>query len=129
MKKQLILSLLGIILAAAAYGQKRSYIQTQPSSIDSLVEARHQRIKGKKTHAGFRVQVFSGTERKAAMELRSKLMLDYPDDQVILDFHPPYFKIKIGAYTTRLEAYRKLLSLMTIYPEAFIVSDQIPIQE
>ncbi len=74
---------------------------------------------------GYRVQIHFGPEKAKAQDVRSKFMTEYHDIAAYLDYQQPYFKIRVGDFRTKLEAY-KLLQLISIdFPGAFIVSDDI----
>lgn len=80
-----------------------------------------------KTIPGFRVQIasFSGANSKTnAFELREKFMADYPQVQVYIVFDEPNFKVKVGDFRSRLEAYAFLQQIKGSY-KGYIVKDGI----
>ena len=78
------------------------------------------------TTQGFRVQIYSASTRHAAEEARDKARLQFDRDDVIIDFEPPYFKVRVGNFTTRSDA-EKLLDHMKKagYTTPFVVQTQI----
>ncbi|MBP5341539.1 MAG: SPOR domain-containing protein [Bacteroidales bacterium] len=88
-----------------------------------------------KTIPGFRVQIasLSGVNSKTnAFNLRDRFMLDYPGVQAYIVFDEPNFKVKVGDFRTRLEAYAFLQQIKETY-KGYIIRDNInpepPVQE
>ena len=80
-----------------------------------------------KTIAGYRVQIasFSGVNSKtSAFDLRDRFMLDYPGVQAYIVFDEPNFKVKVGDFRTRLEAYAFLQQIKDVY-KGYLVRDNI----
>lgn len=91
--------------------------------VDKHVEL-NQRVK---TIPGYRVQIasFSGTNSKtSAFTLRDRFMTDYPDVQAYVAFDEPNFKVKVGDFRTRLEAYAFLQQIIEVY-KGYIIKDNI----
>ena len=80
-----------------------------------------------KTIPGFRVQIasFSGTNSKNnAFDLRTRFETDYPETRVYIVFDEPNFKVKVGDFRTRLEAYAFLQEIRQTY-KGYIIRDNI----
>lgn len=80
-----------------------------------------------KTMPGFRVQIasFSGTNSKtSAFSLRDRFMIDYPQMQAYIVYDEPNFKVKVGDFRTRLEAYAFLQEIKDVY-KGYIIKDNI----
>lgn len=94
---------------------------------EQMVE-KHVELNNKvKTIPGYRVQIgsFSGTSSKAnAFALRDKFVEDYPDVQAYIVFDEPNFKVKVGDFRTRLEAYAFLQQIKEFY-KGYIAKDNI----
>lgn len=84
--------------------------------------------KSRRYAQGFRIQAYSGTERKAAMDMRTALVTRLNDEGVYLQYKQPTFRLKVGDYFTRVEAQQALLQIRDISPKAMIVVDQINIK-
>ncbi|MBQ0016848.1 MAG: SPOR domain-containing protein [Bacteroidales bacterium] len=81
------------------------------------------------TH-GFRIQVasLSGNDsRGRAIALQNQINEIYPEIGVYVTFDEPCFKVKIGDFKTRLQAYAFLNQIKDIYPGA-IVKDLVYIR-
>ncbi len=80
-----------------------------------------------KTMPGFRVQIasFSGINSKnSAFSLRDRFMTDYPTVQAYIVYDEPNFKVKVGDFRTRLEAYAFLQEIKEVY-KGYIIKDNI----
>ncbi len=77
---------------------------------------------------GYRIQVYfgSGNEAKAkAQQLRTELKSSFPQYDNYLIYETPFFKVRIGDFRTKMEAYKLFKEIQTQYPSAFIVEDLI----
>lgn len=77
---------------------------------------------------GYRIQVFfaSGTEAKnQANKLKTELKNSYPEYDVYILYEEPFFKVRIGNFRTKIEAYKLFKQIQESYPSAFIVDDLI----
>lgn len=74
---------------------------------------------------GYRVQVHFGSEKAKALEVKSKFISQNYKESAYLDYQQPYFKIRVGDFRTKLEAYKFLQDISGDFPGAFIVSDDI----
>ena len=77
---------------------------------------------------GYRILVYTGYERKEAMDLRNTLVRRLPDEQVYPQYKQPTWRVKVGDYFNRMEANQALLRIRDIAPKATIVEDQINIK-
>lgn len=85
-------------------------------------------IKKGKT-AGYRVQIHFGAEKAKALEVKTKYSELKKDVPSYLDYQQPYFKIRVGNFRTRLDAYRFLQEISGEFPGAFIVADEIELPQ
>ena len=77
---------------------------------------------------GFRIQIaaLTGTNSKTIAENESDTFkAQFPDIPTYITYLEPFFRIRVGDFFTRLEAYKMLLEIQTIYPGAYIISDKI----
>ena len=80
-----------------------------------------------KTIPGYRVQIasFAGVNSKnSAFDLRDRFNVDYPDMPVYIVFDEPNFKVKVGDFRSRLEAYAYLQQIKEFY-KGYIIKDNI----
>ena len=74
---------------------------------------------------GYRVQIHFGPEKAKALEVKSKFTSSNYKIAAYLDYQQPYFKIRVGDFRTKLEAYKLLQEISGEFPGAFIVTDDI----
>ncbi len=110
-----------------------SELQAQISSIESntdslsreLVERHKKANASKMSMTGFRIQIYFGSERAKATEIRADFMKNFPEIASYLIYQQPYFKIRVGDFKTRIEASGFLKKLDDHYTTAFIVPDEV----
>jgi hypothetical protein len=76
---------------------------------------------------GFTIQVFAGTKREDAMNVKKQLTNTIPSLESELQYSQPNFKVKVGRYFTRLEAEKDFEQIKRYFPSAIVVSDKISI--
>ena len=74
---------------------------------------------------GYRVQIYSGSNRKAAYDAQAKFQDRYPEQRTYITYNEPYFKIHAGDYRTRLEAEKTMQQLKGSFASLFIISEKI----
>ena len=84
-----------------------------------------------KTVPGFRIQIasLSGNNCKArAFDLKDRFCATYPEVSAYLVFDEPNFKVKVGDFTTKLDAYVFLQKIKATYPGNIIKDEVYPIR-
>lgn len=77
---------------------------------------------------GYRIQVFftSGTQAKnQALKVRSDINTHYSEIDCYIVYEAPYFKVRVGDFRTRNEAFKVFKEISKDYPSAFLVEDMI----
>ncbi len=107
----------------------------QDPSIDTLitryilVNENVYRENGRYGMKGFRIQIYSSSNRNAREEsnkARAAFISKFPDiDSYQLYAEPGYFKIRAGDFRTKTEATKLLLLVRKEFPEAYLVPDII----
>lgn len=78
---------------------------------------------------GYRVQIHSGAEKAKALEIKTKFNLLYNNIPAYLDYQQPYFKVRVGDFRTRLEAYKLLQKISSEFSGSYIVQDEIELPQ
>jgi hypothetical protein len=81
-----------------------------------------------KTVPGFRLQIFSGSgnfSKSNAVSERSRFIGRFPYMKAYIIFNTPYYLVRVGNFRTRLEAESFRQKILDVYPEAYIVRDDI----
>lgn len=76
--------------------------------------------------SGYRIQVYSGTDRRQALHVFDTLK-EVIEMQSYYIFERPYHKVKIGDFISKIEAYKFYISISEIFEDAIIVLDEIKI--
>ncbi|MCR4965840.1 MAG: SPOR domain-containing protein [Bacteroidales bacterium] len=77
---------------------------------------------------GYRIQIMaiSGPSARTRMEgAKANIKAEYPSLPVYATYQEPYFRIRVGNFTNRIDAYRMLQKILPQYPSAYIIADQI----
>lgn len=74
-----------------------------------------------RTGPGYRVLVINTNDRRKALEVKSRIMTDFPEHKTYLIYQSPYFKIQAGNFRDRKEAENLRKLIMRIYPTGVIV--------
>jgi len=77
---------------------------------------------------GWRVQIYNSSgvdSRKEAEEIRRKFLERYPDATVYVIYQPPFFKIRVGDFRTREDAYMLYKQIVNEFPISYLVNDII----
>lgn len=109
--------------ATQLHAQQIQVISTP--ELDSLVEQNQQSNLQNPTISGYRVQIFFGSDRKAANDARTKFLQLYPEVDAYLVYQQPNFKVRVGDFRTQQEAQAIFRNLLTHFDKVFIVPDKI----
>lgn len=77
---------------------------------------------------GYRIQIMAVTganSKNQAESERSAFQNQFPEIPAYLSYMEPYFRIRVGNFYSRLDAYRTLQEILSVYPNAYIVPDKI----
>lgn len=131
------IALSGVALAAAigaacqpvpSAGQGRVEV-LEPWSVTHLLQRHAEFIEEIETIEGYRVQLVASSDLDVANEVKAKALTRFRQYKTYLDFFSPYYKVRVGDFRTKLEAYRCLKDVQSVFPDAYIVMDMIEIKE
>ena len=122
--------LLIFISVFAASAQEKGKVEIiADEKIKNLV-AKHKSINEfKMSTQGYRVQLYSGSQRAKANELNDEFSRLFPDVSSYVLYQQPNFRVRVGDFKTKLEAEKFQRSISSLYPSAFIVRDEIKLPE
>ena len=80
---------------------------------------------------GYRVQIYSGSNRIDANKIKSDFLETYLGEKIYFDYKQPYYKVRVGDYRTKLEAQKmyQMLLLDIRFKGVLIVPDDINFPE
>jgi cell division protein FtsN len=78
------------------------------------------------TIRGFRVQVFQSTNIEQANQVKNDISLLLGDEEIYMHYDPPYYKVRVGDFSTRPDA-TKMVNLLAEkgYKDAWVVPDRV----
>ena len=72
---------------------------------------------------GWRIQIMATTDRLKMEAAKSEFLAIYPDISIDWTHSKPYYRLRAGAFTSKLEAMRLLHKLKDSYPSAYPAKD------
>lgn len=88
----------------------------------------HKSNNSKKTEGpGFRIQIYAGSKMEIASGTKADFVQSFGHDNfaVYQNWQPPHFRVRVGDFLSRQEAMRELSTIRQVFPDAFVVADQI----
>ncbi|HTL81608.1 MAG TPA: SPOR domain-containing protein [Bacteroidia bacterium] len=87
-------------------------------------------VNSKGKEEGYRVQIYFGADKVKANAMKAQFLARYADDAHAYEIYEvPNFKIRVGDFHTKLEAYAFLKEIKAEFPSAFIVESEIDDKE
>ncbi len=74
---------------------------------------------------GWRVQIHSSSSRQDAEAARVKFMQNFPNQPTYFIYQPPMFKVRVGDFRTREDAYMLYKQAVKMFNVSYVISDQI----
>lgn len=132
--KKFIWICIPVLMIATASAQERTTEKGKveiiaDQKIKNLVERHRLMNESKMSTPGFRVQLYSGSQRAKATETKDEFSKLFPDVGSYLLYQQPNFRVRVGDFKTRLEAEKFQRTISAIYPSAFIVKDEVKLPE
>lgn len=76
---------------------------------------------------GYTIQVYSGTKREDALNVKKQLVMSFPEMESDIQFQQPNFRVKVGKYLQQLDAQKDYMALRRAFPNAILIPDKISI--
>ncbi|MFD2553169.1 SPOR domain-containing protein [Sphingobacterium tabacisoli] len=78
---------------------------------------------------GFRVQIYSGSNRNDAYAAQSRFRSQYTDMDSYINYEEPNYRVKVGDFTSRTEANNFMRVLRSQYSSVFVFQEDIWVWE
>ena len=132
MRKGLLLIVAALLLVPALQAQTRKgkVEITGDVQVSELVKKHIEFNECVRTVPGYRVQIaaLSGANsRDQAFELKRRFKEEYPEVEVYIVFTEPNFRIKVGDFTSKLEAYVFMQRIKDSFPGTIVKENVYPI--
>lgn len=95
------------------------------SRFDEVVAKQKQDNKAHPSVPGYRVQIYFGVNRPKASEVKIDFSSRFSDVAAYLTYQQPNYKVRVGDFHNRYEAYAFLKKIEGLYPTTFVVPDEI----
>jgi hypothetical protein len=110
-------------LASATLPAQNKVTIVEDPAVTKMMEQYSQEHKALQAVEGWRVQILATPDRQNLDRSLQTFQSRFPSLTADWVHHNPYYKIRVGAFTTKLEALRLLYLLKPEYPGAYLVAD------
>lgn len=119
--------LLYLCLSAAAQNtMQQGQITIAPNPQVNLLVEVHKNANAKKMSLpGYRIQIIQDGSREEIRTQKSLVLKRFPEIRAYEVYEQPFFKLRVGNFTNRFEAYKLLSNLKSTFPLSFIVPDKV----
>ena len=125
MYKFLVLFTILFFITFSSYAQKAKLILNNDAYLDTAIQKNIDKNKIANVIDGYRIQLFSGSERNNANALKTKFLKLFPETPAYLIYQQPYFKLRVGDYRTKIEAQNIFYKLQDDFGQVIIIPDKI----
>ncbi len=104
----------------------------QEEGIDYLMKTMVEENARKNGVDGWQIQLYSGTGpegKRQAMEVKTKMLEEFPDVQTITKYNPPFWRVRVGNYRNRNEALPMLKQLKSLFPNCYSVKGIVRMED
>jgi hypothetical protein len=129
--KKVLVSIWFVLAAGLAFGQDTTaahpgnIMVVKDARLDKLMALYHDADTRNPSITGYRIQIYSESNRAAVLKVKDDFYAQFPNNRAFVVYQAPNFKLRIGNYRSRLEAYKDLLDISKLYSNAFIVKDEL----
>ena len=126
--KRLLFIILLLSLNAFVFGQIQVRYEKE-AIIDSVDQAYQNAWKSVKFCDGYRIQLVAVSSKSGAQKVYGAFKSSYPDVSAYLSYTEPTFRVRVGNFKSRIDAYRFLMKIQGQFPGAFITKDKVSFRE
>ena len=118
--------LLVAFILSLPFGASAQVVIVKDHKLDLLLQKQEELnkkvyVENNRTGAGYRILVLSTNDRKQALDVKTRLMRDFPEQKTYLIYQSPNYKIQIGNFRSREDADKLRKQVTKIYPKGVIV--------
>ena len=118
--------LLVAFILSLPFGVSAQVVIVKDHKLDLLLQKQEELnkkvyVENNRTGAGYRILVLSTNDRKQALDVKTRLMRDFPEQKTYLIYQSPNYKIQIGNFRSREDADKLRKQVTKIYPKGVIV--------
>lgn len=124
-----------IFVVSISFGKAQySYHLNDKVNIDAnfdlafVLEAHLDKNEHRDKDFGYRIQLINSTDRDEVYNKKTELYEKYSSTKAYIVYDQPYYKLRIGDFKTRLEAYKYMDEIIGEFQSAYVVRDEIKIK-
>ena len=119
------------VLAAQRYDSSGVVLHADPRIAVLFVKKHvtgYKGIRGSiRSARGFRVQIYSGNDRNVATQRKIDFIRRFPNMRSYISYISPTFRVKVGDFKSRADAYRFYQQVSGLYTPCMVVPDIVEI--
>jgi hypothetical protein len=96
--------------------------------INFLLDAHYDKNKNCNVADGYRVQIINSSNREEVYAKKAEVYAHFMEFKGYIVYDQPYYKLRVGDFQTKLDARKYLNQIITLFPTAFLVMDEIKIK-
>jgi hypothetical protein len=109
--------------AFSAWGQRDSLLVAEANSADKINWMLEDFQALNRVTSAYRIQIYAGNYQNA-QKIMAEAQAAFPDTPVFLDFRSPSYRVRVGAFATRLAAEKKLIAIRRIYKTSVLIKPE-----
>ena len=118
-----------IRLATEAASEEKPKIVENEVTVYNPIKAGKKTVTGSIIQKqGFRVMIYNGPDRVIAMKIKSEFNRNFPGMRSYMNYNVPNFKIKVGDFEDKKEAYKFLKRITPLLPTSSLVPDAVTVK-
>lgn len=102
---------------------------TEDTNVSSLLQRHLDQNRMSTSISGWRIQLMATADRRKVEKEEANFTQKHPTIRVNWEHAKPYYKLKAGAFATKLDATRTLKELKKDYPSAILTKSDVFISE
>lgn len=102
---------------------------TEDVNVSSLLQRHIDQNKMSTAISGWRIQLMATADRRKVEKEEANFIQNHPLIRVNWEHAKPYYKLKAGAFATKLDATKTLKELKKDYPSAILTKSDVFISE
>ncbi len=133
--KGCLLSIVYCLLSIVCYSQdsttvsvNKNFSVKQEAKTSELLYKYKEYNRRKEFADGYRIQIMYTDIRDEVYKSKGAMYKEFAELTSYVEYEQPYYKLRMGDFTSRLEATYFLQRIVTLYPGAFIVRDKIKLK-
>lgn len=97
--------------------------------VDTLLAKYNAINREKAAIPGYRIQVIASPSRTTVNNAKARFYNYFPDIDRYVIWQQPNYKLRVGNYRTRLDAYKDLQNIRRKFEDAFIITDVLNVED